>query len=82
MQNATFVGYETVNGTNTEHWKVEGLQENDYWQIEASHTPVRLLQKPNDDMQFVGFNTGPIDPATFAVPQDCSSQCGGVCSLL
>mmetsp|Transcript_10658 Transcript_10658/g.30052 ORF Transcript_10658/g.30052 Transcript_10658/m.30052 type:complete len:232 (-) Transcript_10658:11-706(-) len=83
LANATFVGYEEVNGTSVQHWKEEGLQENDYWQTD-DQKPVRLYQKPNDDMRFKGTDLKPIDPSVFQVPDYCSSdkQCGGTCSFL
>lgn len=85
LSNATFVGYETLNGTRAQHWREEGLQENDYWQTDdGQQRPLRLLQKPNDDMVFLGFSDAPIDPSVFELPKSCAEgrKCGGTCALV
>ena len=81
LLNASFVGYETRNGTQSEHWRIEGLQENDYWQT-VRGKPLELYQKPNDKMNFVAFSEDPIDPSTFDLPSSCDRQCGGTCALV
>ena len=63
----------------------EGLQENDYWQTDdGKQRPLRLLQKPNDDMVFLGFSDAPIDRSVFELPKSCAEgrKCGGTCALV
>ena len=82
LANATFDGYETVDGTRLQKWSEKGLQPNYYWVTDAEDVPVRLLQKPNDDMNFVTFSSAPIDPSVFQVADSCDAQCSGTCSLV
>ena len=87
--NASYVGPDTVDGTDAEKWSVHGLQDNFYWVAETSPRvpdplPLRILQQPDDDMVFKGGVVGKPSPEEFVLPPqlDCTKACGGTCALV
>ncbi|XRA96183.1 hypothetical protein NFJ02_01g38790 [Pycnococcus provasolii] len=84
--NGEYQGQDTVAGVVCDKFSVKGLQTNLYWiAANASSTvatPVRLLQKPDDDMIFSDVSVGKFDPSTFALPGKCDKSCGGTCALV
>lgn len=66
-------------------WEIKGGQDNFYWnKNDALKTPRRLLQVPEDDMNYTRIDVGPVDQSKFALPEYCNSQCGltTICAFL
>jgi hypothetical protein len=75
---ANFVGDEQldVNGPY-EKWEVKGNLENYYYnKKDAARTPRKLIEVPDDVMDFYNFKEGKIDDSHFLIPDYCLSKCG------
>ena len=79
LVNATFIGYNTTETVKYQVWDIKGLQDNYYWQVDATQVPYVIDQRPDDKMVFnVGsYKKGPVDPSIFNLPSYCSktSKC-------
>lgn len=76
LSNATFIGYNTTDSLKYQVWDKKGLQDNYYWQVDATEAPYIIDQRPNDLMVFdiTSFKKGAIDPSVFALPSYCSKD--------
>lgn len=65
-----------VNGPY-EKWEVKGNLENYYYnKKDAARTPRKLIEVPDDVMDFYNFKEGKIDDSHFLIPDYCLSKCG------
>jgi hypothetical protein len=75
LSNATFIGYNTTDSVKYQVWDKKGLQDNYYWQVDATQVPYVIDQQPNDLMVFnVSSFTKTVDPSVFALPSYCSKD--------
>ncbi|CAF1176046.1 unnamed protein product [Rotaria sordida] len=76
LSDATFIGYNTTTPVKYQVWDKKGLQDNFYWQVDATQIPYIIDQQPNDLMIFdvTSFKKGSIDPSIFALPSYCSKD--------
>jgi len=83
---AVYNGTEQLDGSGPyQKWEVKGGQENFYWhKDDQNSTPRKLLQVPEDDMDFTSFSIGKPDDSKFAVPSYCTAKCGltTICAFL
>ena len=81
LQNATYVGEVEYGEFKVSKWDKKGLQNNYYYQLLSSKTPVPVAidQQPNDLMEFnpLSFNTQPISDSLFELPSYCKDGSGG-----
>jgi hypothetical protein len=75
LSNSTFIGYNTTGTVKYQVWDKKGLQDNYYWQVDATQVPYIIDQQPNDLMVFnVSSFTKTVDPSVFALPSYCSKD--------
>lgn len=74
LVNATFIGYNTTESVKYQVWDIKGLQDNYYWQVDATQVPYVIDQQPNDKMVFNvdTYKKGPVDASVFNLPSYCS----------
>ena len=75
LSNASFVGYTTMGSFKIQIWEKDGLQNNFYWQVDATQVPFLIDEQPTNIIAFnvASFKKGPIDPGVFTLPSYCSA---------
>jgi len=76
LNNATYVGQTTLDGVTVDEWSIKGLQQNLYYELPSSRTPVLIDMQPND---YIYYNTSTfqakiVDPSVFNLPAGCSPK--------
>ena len=83
LQNSKYVGRETINGTQADHWVKDGNPNlgpmpNNYWATVGEQLPVRFYENSTSQYKDIVYDLstykkGPLDNSLFAPPANCKT---------